>query len=463
MKNNQMVEIKVTDIYPNPKNPRKEFDSGGMAEMIKSVAGVGVLQPVIVIEDKEKNMFRLVAGERRWRAAQGAELDSIPAIVRDLTPDQEIEIMVVENLQRKDINPIEEGQGFLMMKDELGYTQEQLAEKLGCSQGHIANRIRLLKLPEETQEKISRKIISAGHGVQLVGLKDKNIINKVIEKIEKDNVPVAETKNLIYKVVAGQGRPLYKDGYYSPNKPKFNLRGCKGCEHKKEGKDWDKVRPFCVKVSCWEQKQAEALQQIVQEALNKTGDKEIIDISKVNYDERFSFEGDFNGIDKGECEECEHLKLGMYMDGNYQDGPKLYCFNKECHRKKQLAATKEKNKLERERKKSEIENINYMTSLLARQEIGKKHLIWIVAVMFGNVKQYNERPTVFKYVKEKFGWEDEIFKSPYAIENKDFDYLLKKLESLPEDQLKEIIFEWPMVAEGLDIKCHQYLTEEFKD
>ena len=147
-------QVDTGKIYPNPANPRKAFDQAALDELAASIKEVGILQPLVVVVDHERDGYRLIAGERRWRAAKLAGLETVPVIAREITAAQEAEAMLVENLQREDLDPIEEASALKGLLSDHGYTQEQLAGKLGISQAHIANRTRLLRLPESAKENI---------------------------------------------------------------------------------------------------------------------------------------------------------------------------------------------------------------------------------------------------------------------------------------------------------------------
>jgi len=212
----RMMNITLGMIVPNPQNPRKDFSPEGLAELVASIRSVGVLQPIVVvrIETEAPTLsptYRLVAGERRWRAAKEAGLVAIPAVIKSgLTEAQEIEIMVVENLQRKDVSPIEEAKGFKLLLDA-GITQEALGERLGKSQSHIANRLRLLDLPESVQWNISRGIIGPGHAKELLVAKKlmfgQQIMERVAESVVNKGLPVRE----IAKEIAVQSEEVAKE------------------------------------------------------------------------------------------------------------------------------------------------------------------------------------------------------------------------------------------------------------
>ena len=181
-----MINIPLDMIYANPNNPRKDFSPEGLAELAASIRSVGVLQPVVVVVAEAEKLdftYRLIAGERRWRAAREAGLAAIPAVVKyGLTKEQELEAMVAENIERQSLNPIEEAHGFKLLLDA-GLKQEELAERLGKSQSHIANRLRLLELPESVQENISRGIIGPGHAKELLTAKKLMFGQEIMERV----------------------------------------------------------------------------------------------------------------------------------------------------------------------------------------------------------------------------------------------------------------------------------------
>lgn len=162
--------VPVASIRPGTFQPRRHFTEDDMAELVASVREQGVLQPILLRKDpRNPQGFELVAGERRWRAAQQAQLHEIPAVVRELTDRQALEAALVENLQRSDLTAIEEARAYRRLVDDFGHTQEKVADALGKSRPHVANTLRLLDLPERVQQMIERGDISAGHGRLLVG------------------------------------------------------------------------------------------------------------------------------------------------------------------------------------------------------------------------------------------------------------------------------------------------------
>ena len=164
------MEISLGDIDPNPDQPRREFDKEALKQLADSIAQSGVLQPLLVV--KEGVRYRIVAGERRWRASRVAGLDTVPCIVKDMDVIQQMEIALIENLQREDLNPIEVAQGIQSLMKQCGYTQETVAQRLSKSRPAVANLLRLLTLPEGVIAMVRQGTLSAGHARVLAGLED---------------------------------------------------------------------------------------------------------------------------------------------------------------------------------------------------------------------------------------------------------------------------------------------------
>ena len=167
---NTVSMIAVTELDRNPDQPRREFDEASLQALADSIKQAGVLQPLLVVE--KNGRYRIVAGERRFRAARMAGLDAVPCIVRDFTPAEQMEAALIENLQREDLNPIEEAAAMKQFMESCGYTQEQAAKKLGKSRPAVANSLRLLTLPETVRQDVIAGRISAGHARVLAGIED---------------------------------------------------------------------------------------------------------------------------------------------------------------------------------------------------------------------------------------------------------------------------------------------------
>ncbi|AOU02987.1 ParB/RepB/Spo0J family partition protein [Bacillus velezensis] len=191
-------EIKISDLRPNPYQPRKQFDDESLAELKESIIQHGILQPIIV--RKSLKGYDIVAGERRYRAAKLAGKETVPAIVRDLSESLMREIALLENLQREDLSPLEEALAYDSLLKHLDLTQEQLAKRLGKSRPHIANHLRLLTLPESIQNLIAEGTLSMGHGRTLLGLKNKNKLEPLVQKVVEEQLNVRQLEQLIQQL-----------------------------------------------------------------------------------------------------------------------------------------------------------------------------------------------------------------------------------------------------------------------
>ncbi|WP_404330602.1 ParB/RepB/Spo0J family partition protein [Mesobacillus maritimus] len=191
-------EISISELRPNPYQPRKIFQEKAIEELRDSIIEHGILQPIIV--RKSIKGYEIVVGERRFRAAKAAKLQTVPAVVRELDEKQMMELAVLENLQREDLNPIEEGAAYQTLMEKLGLTQEELAKRLGKSRPHLANHIRLLSLPAKIQALISEGKISMGHGRALLGLRQKEQLQAVAEKTIREGLNVRQLELLIQQL-----------------------------------------------------------------------------------------------------------------------------------------------------------------------------------------------------------------------------------------------------------------------
>jgi ParB family chromosome partitioning protein len=177
-------QLSVSDIVPNRYQPRKNFDEDSLEELTNSIKQRGILQPIIVRQSNNNNSkFEIIAGERRWLAAQKAGLHEVPVVITEADDLKSLEFAIVENVQRSDLNPFEEAQGYKRLIDEFNYDQEKVSKFIGKSRSHITNCLRLLTLPEEVIKLIENKKLTAGHAKILVGLDNASFVaNKIIEK-----------------------------------------------------------------------------------------------------------------------------------------------------------------------------------------------------------------------------------------------------------------------------------------
>ncbi|KZZ85438.1 ParB/RepB/Spo0J family partition protein [Bacillus sp. SJS] len=203
-KEEMVQELKMKELRPNPYQPRKTFQEDAIEELKNSILHYGILQPIIV--RKSIKGYEIVAGERRFRAAKLAGLETIPAVVRELDDKKMMELGLLENLQREDLTPVEEAQAYQSLLDELNITQEELAKRLGKSRPHIANHLRLLTLPAAIQTMINEGKLSMGHGRTILGLKKKEKYQLLAEKIIKEQLNVRQTEILVQQLNESGGK-----------------------------------------------------------------------------------------------------------------------------------------------------------------------------------------------------------------------------------------------------------------
>lgn len=197
--------VPVDRIRPNPDQPRRTFDADALSDLSDSIREKGVIQPLIVrIAPEDSEIYEIVAGERRWRAAQMAQLHELPVLVRDFNDTEVLEIAIIENIQRADLNPVDEAAGYRQLMDRFGHTQEQLATALGKSRSHIANQMRLLQLPDDVLGWLSEGKLTSGHARTLVGHPEaKALAQEIIGK----QMSVREAERLLKKgLTAGRSQ-----------------------------------------------------------------------------------------------------------------------------------------------------------------------------------------------------------------------------------------------------------------
>ncbi len=190
------AELLIDEISPSRLQPRKYFDDEKLEELVLSIQENGVLQPVIV-QKGEGNRYELIVGERRWRASKKAGLKKIPAIIREVSDTESLEIAIIENIHRQDLNPIEEAEAYARLADEFGLTQEKLGKRLGKNRASIANTLRLLKLPQGVQEDVISGRLSMGHARALLGLESAKDIETLRREILKKELNVRQTEGRV--------------------------------------------------------------------------------------------------------------------------------------------------------------------------------------------------------------------------------------------------------------------------
>jgi ParB family chromosome partitioning protein len=215
--------VDIENIHPSGKQPRKTFDDARLNELAESIRSQGIIQP-LVVRVRPAGGFELVAGERRWRAAQRAGLHQVPVIIREVAEAQAFELALVENLQREDLNPIEEAEGYQPLVAEFGYTQESLAARVGKERSTVANALRLLKLPPSVRAMVVEGRLSMGHARALLGLEEDAVIVRLARQTASRGLSVRQVEALVRREREDGGRPTPPPEKESPAARDLGLR-----------------------------------------------------------------------------------------------------------------------------------------------------------------------------------------------------------------------------------------------
>jgi len=197
----------IESIQPNPKQPRTQFGEESLHELAASIQVHGIIQPLIVTENPQTpGAYWLIAGERRWRAARLAKLTAVPIVIREASPQQFVELALIENIQRADLNPLEEGSAYLTLIEEFGLTHSEIADRVGKSRSAITNTVRLLEAPAGIQKAVTDNVISAGHARALLGLKEAPLMETVLQQVIQQELNVRQTEALVKQLVEAAAR-----------------------------------------------------------------------------------------------------------------------------------------------------------------------------------------------------------------------------------------------------------------
>lgn len=202
------IEVPIDRIMPNPHQPRQTMDQEKLQELANSIVEHGLIQPLIVTQ--VETSFQLIAGERRWRASQLAGLTTVPVMIKESSPQQMLELALVENIQRADLNPLEEAEAYAQLMEEFGLTQENVAERVGKSRTAVANTVRLLNLPDEIKAALAGGEISEGHARALLSLKNERDELNALETIINRSLNVRQTEALVRRLLAADETPKPK-------------------------------------------------------------------------------------------------------------------------------------------------------------------------------------------------------------------------------------------------------------
>lgn len=239
----EAIMVDIQKVEPNHKQPRKNFDEDALLELSESIKQFGILQPLLVQDQKE--YYEIIAGERRWRAAKMAKIKEVPVIIKKLTDQEIVEISLIENIQREDLNPIEEAIAYKRLLEEFHLKQDEVAERVSKSRTAVTNSMRLLKLSDRVQQMIIDDMLTTGHARALIGIEDEEKQYALAQKIFDDKLSVRETEKLIKKIQNEKGDAPAKEKqmdsqmeiiYQNLEEKMKHIFGTKVAIHKKDAK-----------------------------------------------------------------------------------------------------------------------------------------------------------------------------------------------------------------------------------
>jgi ParB family chromosome partitioning protein len=201
----------ITKVLANPYQPRMHIQPEDLIELADSIREHGIIQPLIVTKDSKSDRYFLIAGERRFRAAQLANLKSVPVVIKESSPQEMLELALIENIQRKDLNPLEEATAFKQLQEEFNLTQNDIAKKVGLSRVAVTNKIRLLNLPKQIKESVLNSKLSEGHARALLGVSDPSSLVAAANIVMRRQLSVRETEEMVRKINYGKGGRKKKD------------------------------------------------------------------------------------------------------------------------------------------------------------------------------------------------------------------------------------------------------------
>lgn len=456
----RLDKVLTESIELNPLNPRKKIDEDKLRELAQSIEEVGFLQPLVITEGSRPDKYLLLAGERRLRAAKMLGLTRVPVNYRSLhfqgtDAKGQMSIMLIENLQREDLDPIEEARAFAALTKEHGWTQTDLAAKIGVSQSHIANRIRLLNLPESAQDAILEGKLTVSAGKELATLAKVPATQKAIDEAIAGEHEPQDLVRAARRHAFENSMSLHEESY---PEPKFNTRVCQGCERRvmlpgRYAYDGDSTLcPRCTNIPCWNnmQEQAEAMEaeRARQQAIDAgTGDDSNA-ILNLNELPSGSFErlGQYGVVfDQTNCEECEYNRPAKYT---YMDDPVRICLNPACFNAKRTEAQNARRQRVKDLREAHEERVESLISSFYPQGLfdedddpdAPDHLAMVYiatqAVIDPPYSSSMSKAKVRAAVFERYGWDE-----PEGLGwDDEIRHLVGLLENLPASELMRLVF-----------------------
>ena len=424
--------IALCEIRPNPDNPRKAFDDEALAELAESIKTHGILQPLVLTPGPD-NAYLIVAGERRFRAAKLAGLTFVPAVIREFSHQEQLAVMLTENLQRADLDPIEEARGIRQLLGECDMTQAELAHRIGKSQPWVANRLRLLRLPEAVLKQVESGELSPGHAQILLKYEAApKLIEAAAKEIVQRKIPVAEAEQKALNYLGGKGEDYRMLGAYDQA---FAARGCSKCESYREAG----YQKLCLNPECYDKKQAEALAAKSAKLQEQTGGLTIEGLRRAGT--VFAADWQLKRAWCADCEKCDKVKMAM---PSYGDKPEWICLNPECVERR-ITANAEADERAR---KAELEAVIAACKTAAesaKDGFTEAHLVLLLISVLRN--ESGRRISRDQFLGSRFGqkWPATNYNSDLRAEPKVRD-LINHLLTRKPGQLRTAIVEWALVS-----------------
>jgi ParB family chromosome partitioning protein len=415
-----MTDIKLTQIVNSETNPRTICNKERFAEFVASIKKHGILEPVIVREHKTApNRFELVAGSRRLLAALELKLPTIPAVIKDLSDSEVLEIQIIENVQREDLTPLEEARGYKALIDVCKYKQADIADKIGKSQGYVAARLALLDLRADFQLRIEEGKLMPGHAKYLMTLAGcDGLLDRVSKKLKehKETLTVKEFEDIVDDVIMTSSKCM-STGDYS-NSVEFNTKDCKACEFYRDIKNWRGKEKRCFNLDCWSKKQLAAKKVKSERIREKVKKGQIVKEDELPKNCKHFEHAQF---DKAGCKGCEHRKATRVTEYGGKKVTKEICLDAECFGKKEKEAQELYNK---ENEVRRLEKIKKVMNQAAKTKVDRNFWAEMLAntVSHGWINpSYHALIDAYGLMMEVSEWSTEKKALEYFTRNKDLN------------------------------------------
>ncbi len=453
-------------------NVRKHFSEAKLHELADSIRENGIIEPLIVranslevAPDLQNDCFDLIAGERRLRAAKLVRLEKVPARIMFIDKKQATKLQLLENVQREDLNPIEEAHAYRMLLNEHTYTQEALGAELGISQSHIANRLRLLELPDSVQQNISHGIIGPGHAKELLACKKAApaVIEKVAQKAADEGLTVRQVTAEVARELWNSSRPLTASGWFSD--PKFDTTGCQKCKKRTMLKlpyqDGEQLR--CLDSDCWYTKQQDSELQSVEGKETELQQKYPSAVI-VNELDRSTYVI-MHRWDEGLINRCTDKGCEYFQQARQRGGENIFyiCQSPEeyqnCHGLYKQAEAKEREKKDAQTREELRQLVAGKIGVGGCDEgalvmFNHRKIIYLAGVILQTCDAFGING-VIDYLHEVTGRNLEELDSDELLRG-DWPKLLRILDELTDEKLIQIMLEWPALALGFDTQAVEW-------